>query len=239
MGIPYYTGTELPFIASIVIGTIQSVILPVLSRSQDNIATLKQMARRSISTSAFIMFPVLLWVAAAARPLVLLLLTEKWAPCIPYLMLFCVLRMCGCISSVDKQVYYALGRSGIGLYYELFFLVINILVLLVSVHYGVMYIAVGYLLTEIFGTFSIFLISKRIFHYRLKERIQDLARPLLNSAVMFLVCYGMNSLHFNNLITLTMQIVFGLFVYYLMVKLTRDNNFPYLLHDSLYKSIQY
>jgi len=216
------------YVTLIVVGTIQSVMLPVLSRSQDNIETLKQMSRRSIGTTAFVMFPVLFWVAAASQSLVLLLLTEKWAPCIPFLMLFCVLRMCGCISSVDKQVYYAIGRSEIGLYYEFFFLLANIIVLLFTVRLGIKYIAIGYFITEYLGTFSLFIVSSKIYGYNLRERMKDLFRPTINGIVMFLVCWSVNLLHYNSLITLAIQLVLGVVVYWGLSKITHDNNLPYL-----------
>lgn len=216
------------YVTQIVIGTIQSVILPVLSRSQDDIGTLKKMARRSIGTSAFIMFPVLLWVSSAAKPLVLLLLTAKWEPCIPYLMLFCVLRMCGCVSSVDKQVYYALGRSELGLFYEIIFLVINIIVLLFTVNMGIIYIVIGFLLTEFLGTISLFCLSSKIYNYSLLERWKDLSLPIMNSTIMFVVCWGITFLNLGNIITLSIQLMIGPSTYLLLSKLTKDDNLPYL-----------
>lgn len=216
------------YITHIVINTIQSVILPVLSRSQDSIDTLLKMARRSIRTTVFVMFPVLFWVAASSQSLVLMLLTDKWAPCIPFLMLFCMLRMCGCIMTIDRQVYFALGRSDIGLYYELWFLIANITVLLFTVRISVMAVAIGYLTLEFCGTFIQFFISSRVYHYRLRERMKDLGLPFLNSLVMFLVCWSVNLFRLSNIITLLIQLLIGLIVYCGMVKLTRDSNLTYL-----------
>jgi len=216
------------YVIQIVIGTIQSVILPVLSRSQDDLGTLKKMARRSIGTSAFVMFPVLFWVAAASQPLVILLLTEKWAPCIPFLMLFCVLRMCGCISSVDKQVYYAIGRSEIGLYYEFFFLLANLIVLFFTVKLGIKFIAIGYFVMEYIGTFSLFVVSSKVYGYKLGERLKDLLRPMINAFVMFLVCWSVNLLHLNNLITIICQFILGVFIYWILSIITHDQNVSYL-----------
>lgn len=225
------------YITHIVIGTIQSVILPVFSRSQNDIVTLKNMTRRSIGVTAFIMFPVLFWVAAAAQPLVLLLLTEKWAPCIPFLMIFCFLRINGCISSIDKQVYFALGRSDIGMYYELFFLVANISVLYFTVRMGVMAIALGYLLLEIAGTFILFCVSSRVFDYSLNERVKDLIRPLFNSGVLFIVCWSMNYLQQSVFITLILQSITGIIVYFVMAKVTGDSNVPYI-REMVFKTIK-
>lgn len=216
------------YVTHIVISTIQSVILPVFSRSQNDIDTLRNMSRRSIRVTSFIMFPVLFWVAAASQPLVLILLTEKWAPCIPFLMLFCFLRINGCISSIDKQVYYALGRSDIGMYYELFFLIANIAVLYFTVKIGIMAIALGYLTLEVIGTIILFFVSSRVFNYSLTERFRDLIRPFFNSGVVFLACWVLYYFHLSNIITLLLQGITGLIVYLIMVKTTKDPNATYI-----------
>ena len=216
------------YVTHIVIGTIQSVILPVLSRSQDDDHILKTMARRGVGTSAFIMFPVLFWVAACSEPLVLLLLTEKWAPCIPFLMVFCFLRTCGCITTVDKQAYYAMGRSEIGLFYEMFFLAVNITVLIFTVRLGVMAVAIGYLIIELLGTLVLYIVSSRVFGYTLKERCKDLILPFVNSLIMFWTCLGIKFLGIDYLSTLLLQLVAGVGMYYIMVRITKDTNLNYL-----------
>lgn len=225
------------YVTHIVVGTIQSVILPVFSRSQNDVAMLKNMTRRSVRMSAFIMVPVLFWVAAASRPLMLLLLTEKWAPCIPFFMLFCFLRINGCISSIDKQVYYALGRGDIGMYYELFFLIANISVLFFTVKIGVMAIAIGYLILEFVGTFILFCVSSRVYNYTISERCRDLMGPVINSTIIFVFCWSINYLHFSHIITLLLQGIIGFSIYYLMARITKDTSLPYL-KDIILKTLK-
>ena len=70
-------------------GSIQSVMLPALSKEQDNKAKMKSMMRRSIVTSSFIVFPVVMGLAVVAEPMVSLILTDKWLPCVPFLRVNC------------------------------------------------------------------------------------------------------------------------------------------------------
>ena len=187
------------------------------------------MAQRGIRATSFVMVPVLFWVAACSKPLVLFLLTDKWAPCIPFLTLFCFLRICGCLSSIDKQVYYALGRSEIGMYYELLFLIANILLLFFTVRIGIMAVAIGYLVLEYIGTLVLFIVSSTIYNYSLYDRLKDIGLPFLNSAVMFLLCRSVSFFHFNNLLTLIVQLMVGMASYWVMAKLTKDISLPYIL----------
>ena len=120
------------------------------------------MARRSVSMSAFVMIPVLLLVALVSKPLILIVLTDKWLPCAPFLSLFCLLRIPGIITSVDKQVYLSLWKSQIGLYYEMILLAINLLSLVLMIPYGVFAIAIGYVVVEFAGNFMLCVILSLI-----------------------------------------------------------------------------
>ena len=70
--------------------SIDSVLLPALSSEQDKRDRVKNMARRSIMTSIYIMAPLMMGLGFVGTPLVRLLMTEKWLPCVPFLMIFCI-----------------------------------------------------------------------------------------------------------------------------------------------------
>lgn len=90
-------------VTQVVNTSLSTVLLPVFSRQQDDIQKMRDMARRSVSMSAFVMIPILTFVAVAAKPLVSLILSDKWLPCAVFLSLFCILRIPGIITSIDKD----------------------------------------------------------------------------------------------------------------------------------------
>ena len=71
--------------------SLDSVLLPVLSEEQDDRTSVREMTRRAIKTSSYIMMPVMAGLAACAEPLVHLLLKDQWLPCVPYMQIFCVI----------------------------------------------------------------------------------------------------------------------------------------------------
>ena len=86
----YNRGKQFPtLIVNNIDGSIQSVMLPALSKEQDNKERVKSMMRRSIVTSSFVIFPLMAGLAAVAEPLISLVLTDKWLPCVPYLRVYC------------------------------------------------------------------------------------------------------------------------------------------------------
>lgn len=216
-------------VTQVVNTSISTVLLPVLSKKQENSAQLKDMARRSVSMSAFVMIPVLALVAVMAEPLVLFILSEKWLPCAPYLSLFCILRIPGIITSVDKQAYYALGKSGIALVYEIGLLVVNLVMLSVMIQYGVFAIAIGYTIIEYIGNIALFLVSSKVFDYTLINRIQDMYKPIISALIMVVCMVIVGKFIDNDFISLISQLAIGLLVYFAVSVIIRDKNLSLLI----------
>ena len=70
--------------------SIDSVLFPAMAEAQNEKQRLKNIMRRSMSTAIYIMSPLLIGMASVGAPLVRLLLTEKWLPCVPFLTVFCI-----------------------------------------------------------------------------------------------------------------------------------------------------
>lgn len=217
------------YVTMLVNQSMGSVLLPAFSRNQDSIDTLRSMARRSIKVTSFIMMPILVAVAVMAKPLISVLLTDKWLPCVPFLVIYCFLRMPGPLLNIDKQVFYALGKSGVNLFYEIGLFVCNFIALFIAIKVNVLAIVVGALIVEMLGALAIFVISSKIYGYKLKSRLQDMWKPILGSVIMSAALYGISLIGLSNIVTLCIQIVVGFIVYLLMAKITRDDNMNYCI----------
>ena len=216
----YYT-------TQIVNATISGVLLPVFSRKQEDTENLKRLARRSGSMSAFVMFPLLLGAASVSRLAFPLLLTEKWLPSVPYFMVFCLLRLCSCVTSIDRQVFYALGKSGVNLGIEIAAFTCNLIALLSLLQIGTMAIAFGAAIVELFISLLIFFLSSKIYGYCGKERVLDVGRPFLNAAVMAATVYALPYIvSLAALPMLAVQIIAGIVLYLGLALLSRDSNLP-------------
>lgn len=216
-------------VTNMVNSTVSGVLLPTFSRKQDDIESLKSMARRSIGLSAYAMIPCLAIVMLVAYPLINLLLTEKWLPCVPYMMIFCLLRMPGCITSVDRQVFLALGKSQIGLYYEIFILAANLIMLYITIPMGVMSIAIGALTVELTGSFVVFVISSFIYKYSLWERLKDLLPTIIITCIMYVTAYYLPLNTMSSLIQVVVKGIVAVAVFVLISVVTKNKNFQYAI----------
>lgn len=80
-------------IVSNINSSIDSVLLPTMASAQDDHVRVKAMTRRAIKTSTYIMAPLMMGLAFCAEPVVRLVLTDKWLPCVPFLRIFCITYM--------------------------------------------------------------------------------------------------------------------------------------------------
>lgn len=213
------------YAVSIVNSSISTVLLPAFSRSQNDISHLKEMARKSVSMSAFVMIPSMVGLASIARPLVVTLLTEKWEACVPFLILFCILRIPTFVMTIDKQVYYALGRSEINLYYEIGLCMLNVVTLLITTKISVLYVAIGATLVEYIGCAAICVIATNVYGYKLSERLFDVYKPIISSFIMAIGIYWISQINIkSSLFIMLLSIVCGVLIYFVCSFVLKDKN---------------
>lgn len=205
--------------------SIMGVLLPSFSKLHESPELLLSKARKSVQMTCFIMFPILLGACALAKPLIVLLLTEKWATCIPFFMLFCIFRLPVSIVMIDKQIFLAKGNSTIGLLFEVFLLIANVIMLLITVSISIKAIAYGAIIVQYLADFGIFLISSRFYQYSIIDRMKDMFMPFLSSVTMAGLMSMVLRLNLSNLHTIVIQLVIGSLTYIFISKLLKDASY--------------
>ena len=215
-------------VTQVVTTSMASVLLPTFSRSQDERTNLLRMSRLSVRLICFIMMPILIGVAVASEPLVVLLLSSKWAPSVPFLVIFCFLRLPCCVTTIDKQVYFSVGNSSIAMYYEIGLLIVNLSTLFITVRISIMAIAIGAMIVELLGNIVLCIVSSRVYNYTLKYRLTDIWRSALSASVMAAVGLSVYLLHLSHIWTLCLQIVLCVISYYIMSRLINKDILKYV-----------
>ncbi len=210
--------------------SIQKVMLPALASEQDHRERCKQMMRRSVQVSCFVIFPMMAGLAAVAEPVVTLLLTEKWLPCVPFMQLACLIYASIPISTANLQAIKAMGRSDIFLKLEIIKKVIGLTTLAVTAFCFNSAIAImwGSAMTLPIGLFLNAFPSKKIIGYSFLEQIRDVLFPLILSLVMFSVVYSVGFLRLAIWVKLAIQVLIGVFIYVGGAALLKFEGFTYV-----------
>ena len=146
----YNQGKKFPQLIVTNINTsIDSVLLPTMSKAQDDMAAVRSMTRRAIKTSTFLMMPAMIGLAVCAEPLVQLILTEKWLPCVLFLRIFCITYAFYPIHTANLNAIKAMGRSDLFLKLEIIKKTVGIIAILITMWISVQAMAYSFLVTTI------------------------------------------------------------------------------------------
>lgn len=223
-------GQQFPtFIINNINTSISSVLLPTMSEEQDDITRIKAMTRRAIKTSTYFMAPAMLGLAACSDIFIKLLLTEKWLPAVPFLIIFCIVDVFYPIATANLNAMMAIGRSDLFLKLEIIKKTSNLLILLITVRHGVMAITYGMIVAEFIGQVVNAWPNKKLIGYSYCEQMLDILPTLMLSAVMASVVYCIRFLDINLLAMLLIQIVAGVVFYILGSVIFRFETFSYVL----------
>lgn len=209
--------------------SIDSVLLPVLSAEQDKRLVVREMTRRAIKMSTYVMMPMMAGLAACAEPLVRLLLTEKWLPCVPYMQIFCVCYAFYPLHTANLNAIKAMGRSDMFLYLELVKKAVGILALVITMYMGVFYMALSRIFTGVLSQLINAFPNKKLLDYPYLEQLKDMAPSILLSALMAAGVYLLTFLGLNDFATLVLQLACGVALYVALSLLFRIDSFNYIL----------
>ncbi|MBQ5464076.1 MAG: lipopolysaccharide biosynthesis protein, partial [Fibrobacter sp.] len=204
----YDRGSHFPYIiVNNINNSIQAVMLPSLAAYQDDRPQVKKMMRRAIVTSSFLIIPMMAGLAAIAEPLVLVLLGEKWLPCVPFVRIFCFFYAFYPIHTSNLSAINALGRSDIFLKLEIIKKIYGLAILIGFIFYfrSPIGIAYGAALSALIASFVNASPNKKLLNYSYFEQLKDIAPSILLTCLMTVVISSLTYLHLNNYITIILQ----------------------------------
>lgn len=234
----YNRGKQFPqFVINAVNGAVQSVMLPAMSEKQDNKKQVKSLMRNSMMFSAYIIFPMMAGLAAVAEPLVVLLLTDKWLPSVPYMQIYCFTFAFSPVHACNLQAINAMGRSDLFLKLEIIKKIYGMIVLAIAVFCFETPIAIamtGFITTWI-GWFVNSYPNKKLLSYSYLEQIMDIIPSLVMALIM---CGGVlliGNIGLSPFLLLVVEIISGVIIYILLSAIFKPR--PYVLIMSKVKEV--
>lgn len=225
----FETGQKFPLVIVNNINTsISSVLFPALASEQDKPELIKLHIRKSIQISSYIMWPMMLGIAACADNIVNLVLTDKWLPAVPYLQIACITYGLWPIHTANLQAINAMGRSDIFLKLEIVKKVIGITALLISIQYGILVVAITYLITGMIATFINSYPNKFLLKYSYYEQIKDILPSFLLALIMCILIKILPIDGISILFGLVLKIIIGIIIYFSLSIIFKNEAFEYM-----------
>lgn len=225
----YNQGEKFPkLIVGNINSSIDSVLLPTMSNAQDDKDRVKNMTRRAIKTSTYIMAPLMMGLAFCAEPIVKLTLTDKWLECVPYMRIFCITYMFYPIHTSNLNAVNALGRSDLFLRLEVEKKIVGIVLLLSTMWFGVKAMAYSLLVSCVLSQIINSGPNKKLLNYGYLEQLKDILPGILLALGMGVCVYFIGYIQMPFVLTLILQISVGGVIYVGMSRILKLDSFEYL-----------
>ena len=227
----YNQGVRFPkLIITNINSSIDSVLLPAMSNAQDDITAIKQMTRRSIITSTYLIMPLMVGLAVCAEPLVSLILTEKWLYCVPFLRVFCVSFAFFPIHTANLNAIKAMGKSGLFLKLEIIKKIVSVIALAATMWISPLAMAYSLLATSVLGQIINAWPNKKLMNYSYLEQVKDMLPQILLSLGMGVLVSCIPPIGSNGFGDLFIRVFVGFLVYWAGSKLFNIDGYKYLLN---------
>lgn len=211
-------------VMTVVDGSITSVSFTTLSKLQNNRKKFLDTVRLFIRCSMFVCVPLMVGLALVARPLVLVLLTEKWIACVPFLQIICFTQILLPLN-VKTTAFEALGKSDLSMRLHGGGIILSIISLLISMRYSALVMTVSGLISNIILQISIAVVAKYELDYRFIDQVRDTFCGLVPTIVMTWAVVLSGMIDIGVLAKLIVEVLVGIVGFILTASLTKNKVF--------------
>lgn len=189
---------------------IQRVSYPVLSSIQDEPERLREAYRKVIKSTMLITFACMLGLAAVAKPLIILLIGEKWLPAVGFLQIICFSGMLYPLHAINLNILQVKGRSDLFLRLEVIKKIIAVGPLLLGVFFSIEYMLWGSVCTSLIAYFLNSYYSANLINYPTKDQVKDILPTFGVSFVTATAMWSLTLLPLSNWLLLPLQCLLGI-----------------------------
>ena len=199
-----------------IMGVMDGISFPVLSKLQEDDSQLSQAFIRLLKLVFFIICPVMLGLSALAYPLVVLMITEKWAECVPLLQVLCFAIMLWPIHTLNFTLLKVIGRSDLLLKLNIGIKILGFLIMFYTIPKGIMAIGYGGVVHAILVLFGITFYMGRVSSVSMMSQIRAILPNIALSGSMYILIMLVTSFIDSMLMKLLLGMLLG-FIYYVLM----------------------
>lgn len=236
----HYTSSDLAFynkgfqFPQLVIGNIDasvtSVLYPTMVRANETAEGLREVARKTIRTSSFFLFPALVGLSVVAEPFIEVILTERWISCVPYLRIACYSYITVPLSSANLQAIKALGRSDLIMRLEIVKKATGLVLICMTARWGTIAIALSGVFYSMAAVMANAVPVRKLLNYTYKEQIADLIPFAAMSGIMGILVNFLKYVGMPTGLLLMLQVICGIIIYFGLAYVLKNEVMLRVLH---------
>ncbi|MEG1555441.1 MAG: lipopolysaccharide biosynthesis protein [Bacteroidales bacterium] len=204
---------------------VQRVSYPVLSSIQQEETRLKNGFKKTIKSTMLVSFLVMFGLAAIAKPLIVILIGEKWLPSVYYLQILCFSGMFYPFHAINLNILQVKGRSDLILKLEIIKKIIAVVPIVLGVFYGIVTMLWSGFFVNIIAVYMNTYYSKKLINYSLQEQLRDILPFFMISSMMGILVWSLSLLDLSVWIILPLQLFSGFVIYVGLNELYRSEDY--------------
>lgn len=231
----YDKGEQLPRQFSLnTFGAMSSVLLPTISLCQSDLHRVKQIIRKVVAMTSFLIMPIMAGLAITGREIVCIVFTEKWLPIVPMIPCMCLYYLATPYMLINIQIFFALGRSKLRVKTEIIRLVLMAIGLVVfgfALNCSMTQLALVSSVIAVVIAFITYLEVRKLICYSASEVVKDMAKPFCCTVIMMIAVLSVSLLtsDLTNMLSLLIKACTGMAVYAAVSLLCRSEGIGELL----------
>ena len=201
------------FPSNSIMSIMSRAIYPIQCSIQDDDERLKNIFLQYLRISVYVIFPLMIGICVLAKPFVLLILTEKWLSMVPLLQIMCIAYMWTPIMVINNNIVNVKGRSDYFLKAEILKKVIAILILFITIPFGIKVMCYGLILYSFCDMYIMSRYACKIISCSFKTQIKAIL-PIIFLNILTALCIYLSMLFINEpLFQLVFGFIIGVMVY--------------------------
>lgn len=217
LGLFTRSGQFANFPTSCIGSIISTIMFPALSSCKKDSIKYNKLYLSSLKLQSFIIIPLYIFLAAEAKPIIIILLTEKWIDAIPIFQILCLGRILSLLGVTIEQNLNARGYSNLCLRQQIFKLIVKITFVAIALPFGIVAVALGDALQTIFQFFITAFVAKRAIGYTVNDQFKICIPFLVSGVISGLSTYLCIYLFNNIFIQLIFPLLIGIIIYLALV----------------------
>ena len=202
---------------------VNKVMFPILSEKQDDNVALLNTYNKLFRVSMFIYTPLMFAIAAMAKPLICVMIGEKWMECVPLLQVLCIGCVFAPMTAINLNLLYVKGRSDISLKLDFIKKPLGIVILFASIPFGLWWMCVGKALYDFVAFAMNCYYTKKLLNYGFIEQLRSISPFIIYSIVMFVGILFFNSFFTSYWLMIICGILIGFSIYIGLSLLFKDS----------------
>jgi O-antigen/teichoic acid export membrane protein len=210
-------------------GIIARVTYPILAGIQDDIPRLRMNYEKLIRSTMFITFPLMLGMAAIAKPMVLTLIGENWLPSVVYLQMLCFVGMFYPLHALNLNMLLVRGRSDLFLKLEIIKIALAVPIIMIGIFWGIKIMIAGMMVNAIIAYSLNSFWSGKMINYPFKHQVKDILPAFFMALGMAIIVFSLGIvIKLNPLPILIIQIITGAAFILIISEITNFKDYIYI-----------